>query len=168
MGLYVVSVFMSWLDSVKCVWWFCYLVLCCTWWVRYASPSGPICLRCLMLTLSYPVELFAVLPLGLVMVSVIVAVCSLCVFLSNVACNYLRVSVGDCWWCGWGNLEFISEIQGLHPLVIWCILCLVCSGKSLCVMCIFAFLDVMFICVKMVFLVCIFFGGWISEKVAYV
>ena len=26
--------------------------------VRYASPSGPLCLRCLMLTLSGPVELF--------------------------------------------------------------------------------------------------------------
>ena len=26
--------------------------------VRYASPSGPMCLRCLMLTLSGPVELF--------------------------------------------------------------------------------------------------------------
>ena len=25
--------------------------------VRYASPSGPMCLRCLMLTLSGPVEL---------------------------------------------------------------------------------------------------------------
>ena len=26
--------------------------------VRYASPSGPMCLRCLMLTLSDPVEFF--------------------------------------------------------------------------------------------------------------
>ena len=26
--------------------------------VRYESPSGPMCLRCLMLTLSGPVELF--------------------------------------------------------------------------------------------------------------
>ena len=35
--------------------------------VRYASPSGPMCLRCLRLTLSGPVEFFKVflLPLGL-------------------------------------------------------------------------------------------------------
>ena len=26
--------------------------------VRYASPSGPMCLRCLMLTLSGPVDFF--------------------------------------------------------------------------------------------------------------
>ena len=38
--------------------------------VRYASPSGPMCLRCLMLTLSDPVELlfcFVLLLLGLVL-----------------------------------------------------------------------------------------------------
>ena len=29
--------------------------------VRYASPSGPMCLRCLMLTLSCPVELLFLL-----------------------------------------------------------------------------------------------------------
>ena len=38
--------------------------------VRYGSPSGPMCLRCLMLTLSGPVELlffcFVLFPLGLV------------------------------------------------------------------------------------------------------
>ena len=38
--------------------------------VRYASPSGPMCLRCLMLTLSCSVELlwfFVLLQLGLVL-----------------------------------------------------------------------------------------------------
>ena len=38
--------------------------------VRYASPSGPMCLRCLLLTLSGHVELlflFCLLPLGLVL-----------------------------------------------------------------------------------------------------
>ena len=39
--------------------------------VRYASPSGLMCLRCLMLTLSGPVELlffcYVLLPLGLVL-----------------------------------------------------------------------------------------------------
>ena len=34
--------------------------------VRYASPSGPMCLRCLMLTLSGPVELLFLLCLLLV------------------------------------------------------------------------------------------------------
>ena len=38
--------------------------------VRYASPSGPMCLRCLMLALSGPVSCcfcFVLLPLGLVL-----------------------------------------------------------------------------------------------------
>ena len=38
--------------------------------VRYASPIGPMCLMCLMLTLSYPVDCcfcFVLLPLGLVL-----------------------------------------------------------------------------------------------------
>ena len=38
--------------------------------VRYASSSGPMCLRCLMLTLSSPVEflfLVVLFPLGLVL-----------------------------------------------------------------------------------------------------
>ena len=54
--------------------------------VRYASPSGPLCLRCLMLTLSAPVELFFLLCFiaawPCVVVSVMLVVCSLSVFLS--------------------------------------------------------------------------------------
>ena len=55
--------------------------------VRYASPSGPMCLRCLMLTLSGPVELLFLLcfiaawTCGVV-VSVMLVVCSFNVFLS--------------------------------------------------------------------------------------
>ena len=54
--------------------------------VRYASPSGPMCLRCIMLTLSGPVELLF-LPCFIaawtcVVVSVMLVVCSLSVFLS--------------------------------------------------------------------------------------
>ena len=53
--------------------------------VRYASPSGPMCLRCLMLTLSGPVELLFLLCFiaawTCVMVSVILVVCSFSVFL---------------------------------------------------------------------------------------
>ena len=52
--------------------------------VRYASPSGPMCLRCLMLTLSGSVKLFllcfiATWPCGVV--SVMLVVCRLSVFL---------------------------------------------------------------------------------------
>ena len=54
--------------------------------VRDASRSGPMCLRCLVLTLSDPVELLFLLCFiaawTCVMVSVILVVCSLCVFLS--------------------------------------------------------------------------------------
>ena len=51
--------------------------------VRYASPSGPMCLRCLMLTLSGPVELLFLLCFiatwTCVVVSVMLVVCSLSV-----------------------------------------------------------------------------------------
>ena len=53
--------------------------------VRYASASGPICLSCLMLTLSGPVELFLLCFIATwtcVVVSVMLVVCSLSVFLS--------------------------------------------------------------------------------------
>ena len=54
--------------------------------VRYASPSGPMCLRCLMLTLSGPVELLFLLCFiavwTCVVVSVMLFVCSLSIFLS--------------------------------------------------------------------------------------
>ena len=54
--------------------------------VRYENPSGPMCLRCLMLTLSGPVELLFLLCFistwTCVVVSVMLVVCSLSVFLS--------------------------------------------------------------------------------------
>ena len=54
--------------------------------VRYASPSGPMCLRCLMLTLSGPVELLFLLCViaawTCIVVSVMLVVCTLSVFLS--------------------------------------------------------------------------------------
>ena len=53
--------------------------------VRYASPSGPMCLRCLMLTLSSPVELFLLCFIAAwtcVVVSAMLVVCSLSVCLS--------------------------------------------------------------------------------------
>ena len=54
--------------------------------VRYARPSGPMCWRCLMLTLSGPVELLFLLCFiaawTCVEMSVRLVVCSLSVFLS--------------------------------------------------------------------------------------
>ena len=54
--------------------------------VMYASPSSPMCLRCLMLTLSGPVELLFLLCFiaawTCVVVSVMLVVCSMSVFLS--------------------------------------------------------------------------------------
>ena len=54
--------------------------------VRYASPSGHMCLRCLVLTLSGPVDLLFLICFiaawTSIVVSVILDVCSLCVFLS--------------------------------------------------------------------------------------
>ena len=53
--------------------------------VRYSSPSGPMCLRCLMLTLSGPVELLSLLcfiaPWTCVVVSAMLVVCSFSVSL---------------------------------------------------------------------------------------
>ena len=53
--------------------------------VRYASLSGPMCLRCLMLTLSGPVELLFflcfIVTCTCVLLSVMLVVCSLSVFL---------------------------------------------------------------------------------------
>ena len=55
--------------------------------MRYASPSGPMCLRCLMLTLSGLVELLFficfITAWTCVVVSVMLVVCSLSVFLSR-------------------------------------------------------------------------------------
>ena len=52
--------------------------------VRYASPSGPICFRSLMLTLSGPVEflLYFIATWTCVVVSVMLVFCSFNVFLS--------------------------------------------------------------------------------------
>ena len=77
--------------------------------VRYASPSGPMCLRCLVLTLSGPVELLFLLCFiavwTCVVVSVMLDVCSLSVFLSMCLLVFV-FCVGDlfvecvCYLCG--------------------------------------------------------------------
>ena len=70
--------------------------------VRYASPSGPMCLKCLMLTLSAPVELLFLLCFiaawTCVVASIRLVVCSLsvslsmCLFLLCVLCLTVLVT----------------------------------------------------------------------------
>ena len=93
MGLYDVPMFMSlfgfgigMMFASFHVWWMMLLFSDILYMlVRYASPCCIMCLRCLMLTVSCPVELLFLLCLiatwTCVVVSVILFVCSLCVFL---------------------------------------------------------------------------------------
>ena len=76
-------------------------------WVRYASPSGPMCLMC---TLSSPVEwlfwLGFIASKTCVVVNVIVVVCSLCVFLTVCLFVFCVLCVGElfveCVWYVYG------------------------------------------------------------------
>ena len=78
--------------------------------VRYAGPSGPMCLRCRMLTLSGPVELLFLLCFiaawTCVVVSVMLVVCSFSVFLSMCLLVFVFDCVGElfvecvCYLCG--------------------------------------------------------------------
>ena len=62
--------------------------------VRYASPSGPMCLRCLMLTLSRPVELLVVCSLSVFMC--LFGLCVLCLtMLVNCWLNAFAICVGE-------------------------------------------------------------------------
>ena len=71
--------------------------------VRYVSPSGPMCLRCLKLTLSGPVEVLCLICFSVtwtcVVVSVMLVVCSLSVLcltvLVNCLLNALAICVGE-------------------------------------------------------------------------
>ena len=68
--------------------------------VRCASSSGPMCLRCLMLTLSGPVELLFwlcfITTWTCVVVSIMLVVCSLGVFLSMCVCVCFVCFMFDC------------------------------------------------------------------------
>ena len=98
--------------------------------VRYASPSGPMCLRYLMLNLSGPVELLILLCFiatwTCVVVSVMLVVCSLSVFLSmcqfvlcllcltvlvNCLLNAFAICVGEL-----NVFSLIVMVLGLHHL----------------------------------------------------
>ena len=89
--------------------------------VRYASPRGPMCLRCLMLTLSGPVELFLLCFIAAwtcVVVSVRLVVCSMSVFLNYIyiyVCFSLKVMV------------FLGCVFLLvNPYIVFQIVCVLC------------------------------------------
>ena len=67
--------------------------------VRYASPSGPMCLRCLMLTLSGPVELLFLLCFiaawTCVVVSFRLVVCSFPIYVSVCFVCFMIDCVGE-------------------------------------------------------------------------
>ena len=117
--------------------------------VRYASPSGPMCLMVMMLTLSGPVQLLFLLcfiAVGTsIVVNVILVVCSLCVFLSmclfvlcvlclTVLVNCLLIAfaicVGDVTVCLWKILCCFGVVLFLllaNPCMVFqrvCVLCL--------------------------------------------
>ena len=66
--------------------------------VRYASPSGPLCLRCLMLTLSGPVESvrLVVCSLNGFLSMCLFVLCVLCLIVSvNCLLNEFAICVGE-------------------------------------------------------------------------
>ena len=110
--------------------------------VRYASPSGPMCLRCLMLTLSGPVELLFLLCListwTCVVVSVILVVCSLWVFLYiclfvlcglclTMSVNTFAICVGECFLFKSYCVDFACRVY----LVFWDVV-FVCVENDVC------------------------------------
>ena len=116
--------------------------------VRYASPSGPMCLKCLMLTLSGPVELLFLLCFiaawTCVMVSVMLVVSSLSVFLSmglfvlcvlcltvlvNCLLNAFAICVGEV-------IVFSLKVMVLffaNPCIVFQRVCVLCLWIPVCV-----------------------------------
>ena len=101
--------------------------------VRYASPSGPMCLRCLMLTLPCPMELLFLLCFIVTWTCVgdmcVVFVIPVCVYISDL-CVCMKDVIS----------EFNSEIEGSLAccaliLFLCSIFCLMCSESSVHVEC---------------------------------
>ena len=65
-----------------CDGWCCYVVLCCILLVRYASPSGSMCFKCLIYNLSGPVVVVFSLFYCLLDLCCGECYCSVCVLLS--------------------------------------------------------------------------------------
>ena len=117
--------------------------------VRYASSSSPMCLMCLILTLSGPVELlfllFAIAAWTCIVVSVILVVFSyLCVCLCGV---FLFDCVGElfvesvCYLCECGKcflFERYCVVFGLcrfllaNPCMVFQRVCVLCCDPSVC------------------------------------
>ena len=88
--------------------------------VRYASPNGPMCLRCLMLTLSVLVALVFFLcliaPVACVFSYIYMSICVLCFMFECVGELFVECV---CYLCGWGDC-FICESY----CVVLCLYCL--------------------------------------------
>ena len=116
--------------------------------VRYASPSGHMCLRCLMLTLSCPVELLFlfcfIAAWTCVVVNVMLVVGSLSVFLSmclfvlcvlclpvlvNCLLNGFAICVGEV------NVSSLKVMVLFWTVLVFCWLVSVLSSKE-CVCCV--------------------------------
>ena len=136
--------------------------------VRYASPSGSMCLRCLMLSLPGPVELLFLLCFIAAwtcgVVSVMLVVCSFSVFLYMclfVLCVLCLAVLVNCLLNAFANCVGQVNVFSLKAIVFFCwlirvlssneyafcalmlflcyISCLICSGSSLHVECILPF-----------------------------
>ena len=100
--------------------------------VRYASPM---CLRCLMLTLSGPVELLFLLCFisawTCVVVSVMLVVCSLNVFMSMCMFVLCLTVLVNCLWNSFAICVGEVNVFSLKVIVLcWCVVCnpSVCLG----------------------------------------
>ena len=97
--------------------------------VRYTSPSGPMCLRCLMLTLSGPMELLFLLCFiatwTCVVLSVMLVVCSLSVFMSMclfVLCVFMFVCLFNAFAICVGEVSVFSlKVMVLFWAVLGCV-----------------------------------------------
>ena len=107
--------------------------------VKYASPSGPMCLRCLMLTLSGPVELLFLLcftatwtcvVVSVMLVAVFSVFLSMCLFVLCVLCltvlvncllNAFAICVGEVSVFSLKVMVFFLGCVG----VLWVSLCIV-------------------------------------------
>ena len=108
--------------------------------VRYASPSGPMCLRCLVLTLSGPVELFLLCFIAAwtcVVVSIMLVVCSLSVSLSMclfVLCVLCLTVLVNCLFSAFaicvGEVSVFFESLGVVFELYWFFCWLICVLSS--------------------------------------
>ena len=113
--------------------------------VRYASPGGHMCLRCLMLTLSGPVRVVVFAAWTCVVVSDMLVVCSLSVFLSMclfVLCVLCLTVVVNCLLNVFAICVDCVGVLLASPCIVFQRVCVcdpsVCLGvPSICQICVF-------------------------------